>query len=431
MEAAKPLSATAAPVQPTRIRIMIVTILFFTLLVAYLDRVNVSVLVADANFLTDMGIKGQPVQMGLLMTLFLIAYGVANVVTGPVGDYIGPRKAMSLSILLWAIAVSLGSFATTFTAMLWSRIILGTGEGMHWPMQSAYVKNWFPPAERGKANSVWLLGLMIGPALAMPLFTYIVAAWGWRLSFLFLAVLGLLPLLAVWFFTTDHPRQHRLVNAAELNHIEQALQEEATAAAAVKAENLGERLRSFALNYRFWLLTVNYFCIASIWWGMMAWLPSYLKVARGFSWGEMGALASLPYVLGSLSILFFGHLSDKLGRRAPFVACAQFASALFIYLGAQVANNVASALFISVGIGAIAMALPSSWSILQKIVPAQAIGAGAGMMNGVSNGSSAFSPVLIGFFIALSGGYGGGLMFLVSLGLLGGLCMLVLTVQKY
>ena len=60
---------------PTRQRVILVIILFVTLLVAFLDRVNVSVLLADNQFLTDMGIKGHPVQMGILMTLFLIAYG--------------------------------------------------------------------------------------------------------------------------------------------------------------------------------------------------------------------------------------------------------------------------------------------------------------------------------------------------------------------
>ena len=183
--AAKPVSA----VKNVQGRVILVLILFLTLLVAYLDRVNVSVLMADNSFLTDMGIKGQPVQMGLLMTSFLVAYGLSNVITGPIGDWLGPRKAMSISILFWVIAVSFGAMSSTFAIMLLSRVILGVGEGMHWPMQSTFVKNWFPPHERGKANSVWLLGLMVGPAVAMPAFTAVIGEWGWRISYCGLAVL--------------------------------------------------------------------------------------------------------------------------------------------------------------------------------------------------------------------------------------------------
>lgn len=417
--------------KPTKQRVVLVAILLFTLLVAYLDRVNVSVLLADPAFLNDMGIKGQPVQMGLLMTLFLIAYGIANVVLSPLGDIVGPRKAMAFSILLWTVSVMIGGFATTFAIMLIGRVILGIGEGLHWPMQSSFVKNWFPPNERGKANGVWLIGLMGGPAVAMPFFTWIVATWGWRPSFFVLAALGIIPLILIWYLTTDHPRQNPRVNAAELEHIETALKAEAEQEAAMKTESLADRIKSFATNYRFWLLTINYFCIASIWWGTMAWLPSYLKAARGFSWAAMGAFSSLPYILGTISILFFGHMADKMGRRAPFVCAAHLASAAGIYFGVHAPDNTTAAILISLGIASIAIGLPSSWSILQRMVPGKAIGAGAGMMNGLANGGSAFAPVMIGFFIGITGSYIGGLMFLVGLGVLGAACMAILSAQKY
>lgn len=419
------------PVKSIQGRVGLVLILFLTLLVAYLDRVNVSVLLADPTFLTDMGIKGQPVQMGLLMTSFLIAYGFSNVLTGPIGDWLGPRKAMSISILLWVVAVSFGGVATTFSIMILSRVILGIGEGMHWPMQSTFVKNWFPPQERGKANSVWLLGLMIGPAVAMPLFTAFVSGFGWRLSFWGLALLGLIPLVLIWFFTADHPKDSKHISKEELEYLNRELDKEAKEEQNSCKDSLKDRIKIFILDYRFWSLTLCYFAIACEFWGIMAWLPSYLKVARGFSWTQMGAFSSLPYILGAVSVLLFGHYSDKLGRRAPFLMLSQFATALFIYLGAIVSDNFASAILISFGIAAVACGLPAAWSLLQKIVPANTVGAGAGVMNGVSNGCSAFSPVLIGFFISVTGSYFGGLMFLVGIGVVGGLSMLALTLKKY
>ena len=47
-------------------------------------------------------------------------------------------------------------YCRLFVVMLGARLLLGVGEAMHWPMQSKFVKNWFPPGERGKANSLWL-----------------------------------------------------------------------------------------------------------------------------------------------------------------------------------------------------------------------------------------------------------------------------------
>ena len=417
--------------KPTRQRVLLVLILLVTLLIAYLDRVNVSVLLADNTFLTDMGIKGQPMQMGLLMTVFLIFYGISNVFLSPLGDILGPRKAMSLSILLWGISLVVGGIASTFTIMLAARVILGIGEGMHWPMQSKYVKNWFPPHERGKANAVWVVGLMAGPAIAMPFLTWAIQSYGWRMSFFILVAFGLIPLILLWFFTTDFPREHKGANKAERDLIEEGQKAEKELEALAGHTTVWESMKVFIFNYRFWMVTLYYFCLASIFWGTMAWLPSYLKVARGFSWATMGAFASLPYILGIASVLASGYISDKMGRRAPICIVSMLGAAAGIYFGAYAPDNTTAAILISFGIASIGLGIAPAWALVQQIVPGKAIGAGAGMMNGVSNGGSAFSPVLMGFFISISGSYVGGLMFLVGLALFAACCAAVLSYQKY
>lgn len=431
MDHSMPERAVSVGEKPTKQRVILVLILLITLLVAYLDRVNVSVLLADNTFLTDMGIKGQPVQMGLLMTLFLIAYGIANVFLSPLGDILGPRKAMCLSIILWCVSLLIGGLAVTFTTMLVSRIVLGIGEGMHWPMQSKYVKNWFPPGERGKANSIWVVGLMAGPAITMPFLTWAIQSYGWRTSFYMLVGLGIIPLILLWLWTTDHPHQNKKVNQAELDLIESGQKAEKELEAQAGHTTLWENMKVFIFNYRFWLITIYYLGLASIFWGTMAWLPSYLKVARGFSWAAMGAWSSLPYILGIVSVLASGYISDKMGRRAPVCCISMLGAAAGIYFGAHAPDNTTAALLISFGIASIGLGIAPAWALVQQIVPGKAIGAGAGMMNGVSNGGSAFAPVMIGIFINATGSYVGGLMFLVVAGLLAACCTAVLAYQKY
>ncbi len=152
-------SATAS--KPTKVRVRIVVILLFTLLIAYLDRVNISVIMADPGFLEEMGLTGNPVGQGLLMTLFLVAYGLGNVLLSPVADWMGPRKAMTIALFSWTIPVACGAVSRSLPVLYATRVILGAGEAMHYPMQVAFVKNWFPLQERGKANSVWVMGTMI------------------------------------------------------------------------------------------------------------------------------------------------------------------------------------------------------------------------------------------------------------------------------
>ena len=85
----------------SKIRVWLAVVLAFVVLVAYLDRVNVSILIAFPRFLEDMGLKNNPVRQGLLMTFFLVSYGLGNVLLGPIGDRLGPRKAMSIALVTW------------------------------------------------------------------------------------------------------------------------------------------------------------------------------------------------------------------------------------------------------------------------------------------------------------------------------------------
>lgn len=212
--------------RPTRRRLSIVAIIFIGIVIAYLDRVVVSVLAANNPFLTEMGIKGQPLKIGMMMSAFLAAYGIGNVALGPLGDYLGPRKAMCLCIITWIISMFIGGIAAVFTTFIVARIILGIGEGFYYPMQSVYIKNWFPPQERGRANAMWIIGQSVAPALAMPLFAYLIGKYGWRESYFFCIVLSLIPLYLLWFHTTDTPRTNKKVNALELQYIEEGLAKE-------------------------------------------------------------------------------------------------------------------------------------------------------------------------------------------------------------
>ena len=419
-------------VKPTRQRVVLVVILFITLLFSFIDRINISVLMADNTFLTELGIKGDPVRMGLLMTVFLTAYAISNIFLSPLGDFLGPRKAISACLPTWAVAMLCGAFAPTFGWMLGARVLLGLGEGLHWPVQMKFVKNWFPPLERGKANSVWQFGLFAGPAMAMPFFTWMIAAVGWRMSFVVLAAATIVPLLLVWYFTTDHPRDHKGVNKAELEHIESGLKIEREKEMTMGITNFKESLKYFIFNYRYWLLVTYFFFNAAVWWGIMTWLPSYLKVARGFSWAEMGTLASLPYVAGAVCLFIFGYLTDKTGRRAPFCFVQMLGMAGSLYFGAHAEDNLTAAYLIVLAVAFVAAGLPANWSLCQQIVPSSALGAGAGIMNGVGSIGGALSPVIIGYFISVSGGsYVAGLMSLVVSALIGAVCMLVLVFQKY
>lgn len=167
-------------------------------------------------------------------------------------------------------------------------------------------------------------------------------------------------------------------------------------------------------------------------WPASGWLPSYLLNTRGFAFRELGFLAALPYILGAITVLVFGAVADRVrGSRGIFPTIALLGAALFIYLGATVANNLGSAILLACSMGCIGIGLSSYWTMMQNIVTHDSIGPAAGVMNGVAQILSAFVPTIVGAMIAANNGnYTAGLMFLVGAGTIGGLIMLVLTIKR-
>ena len=163
----------------------------------------------------------------------------------------------------------------------------------------------------------------------------------------------------------------------------------------------------------------------------MAWLPAYLKADRGFSWQALGAAAALPYLGGLVAVIASGYLSDRIDRRAPFAALSALGAATGIYCGLHATGNVATVFFLSCGVVSLALGLSSIYAMLQKMAPGRTMGVGAGVMNGMTQAGAAVSPLLIGFFISLTGSYTGGMMYLVGAGLLGFVSMALLWRQGY
>ena len=423
--------STATQIEaPSKIRVWIAVVLAFVVLVAYLDRVNVSILIAFPPFLEEMGLKNNPVGQGLLMTFFLVSYGLGNVLLGPVGDRLGPRKAMTIALVTWAVPLMIAATAKTVTVLYASMFILGAGEALHYPMQIALVKNWFPRQERGKANSTWLLGQMVGPALGMSSFAAVIAVYGWRSIYWLCAILSIIAVPLIWFVVRDRPDQHPWVNKAEIEYIAKG-QDLATKDKGLQTKTAWQNFVLLIKNPDFCCSAFSFWASVSMWWGIMSWMPQYLRVARGFSWAKMGVFSSLPFVFGLVGLISAGIVADRLKRAAVINCVGLGGCATFIFFAAIVHNNYLSAALLCVALYFKGVSLPMAWTVLEAFIPANMIGQAAGLQNGSSQLVGGLSPMIVGFLIGATGTYTAGLMYLVVFGFLGTACGYYLVLKKY
>lgn len=181
-----------------------------------------------------------------------------------------------------------------------------------------YIGDHFTADERGKPNAVSALGVSLGLVLGFPLVSFLMAHFGWAMSFHLLALLNLLLGLAlVRLFV--HP-----------------LPLSSSSRPADPQPVLNRVWRTFALAWRTpmlgWILLIEIATLSYLW-GSSAWLPAYLTDEKGFSIKQMGWMAALPFIVSIASKYLGGVLLDRIRPyQAPLIfVCGGAATALCIY----------------------------------------------------------------------------------------------------
>ncbi|MFZ5644729.1 MAG: MFS transporter [Bacillota bacterium] len=412
------------------IRWTILVVMFLIFIVAYIDRANTIVLVADTAFTDAFGITGDRATQGLLMTSFLLVYGICNVLVGPVVDRLGARKALVFSAFSWAAILGFMGAVSALPLLLLGRGLLGVGESPMGPANGRIIQGWFPIQERGKANSVWFVGILLAPAVAMPFIAWLISAFGWRGSFFALALVGLIPAFLVLLYLYNSPQEHPRISKAELEYITVNLEVEK----ASKADQSDKASIDFSWlkNGYYWLIVLGFSMFNVFCWGISSWIPVYLKTTLGFSWMAMGWMSALPYLLGTVAVLSVGYFVDRTNKRAPFVFIGLIAGGIFTYLGTNAQSSVAATVLISCAMAAVWTSGPSWFTMLMNTVPSKGMASAYGLMNGIGFFFAAFSPVLLGWMANnLAGGFKSGFIFMILALVLAAIVVIPLMKRRF
>lgn len=388
--------------------------LWFLLLISYIDRTNISI--AGPLMVSNGVVTVAALALG--NSLFLIMYGVSNIFGGYLSDRYGAQKIALIALTWWSLMTLLCGFVWSSLSLVFSRVLLGLGEGMHWPLNSKWVKSWFPAHERARANMFWNFGLSMGPIITGPLVTWMILASGtWRTPFIVFALLGLFLMVPlILFVAKDRPSDSKFVSKEELAYIQSD-----------QAEEVSETIKISQVLKKsdFWLLLINWSGMATIFYGILFWLPTYLINVRHISVSMTGVWYMMPYILMTLCIIGTSFFSDKIMKRAIFSAVGTLIAGLGLLIGTHVDNIVLAMTLISISSAMNGVILPTVWSSLQRMFPSKSVGAGAGLLNGLENIISAVGTFILGVSFSI------GFSYLIIFALIGGLSGLVLARKGY
>jgi predicted MFS family arabinose efflux permease len=135
--------------------------------------------------------------IGILGTAFTIFYAIAGLPLGRLADRFSRTRILAAGVFAWSILTAASGLARNFLELFVARLGMGAGEATCAPAASSLIGDMFPPERRGRALSVFMLGLPVGLALSYFVSGYISKAHGWRAAFVVAGLPGLVLALAV------------------------------------------------------------------------------------------------------------------------------------------------------------------------------------------------------------------------------------------
>ncbi len=195
----------------------VVVLLLLAYIVSWLDRQILSYLIGPIKASFELS----DTQIGLLLgPAFAIFYITLGIPLGWLADRMSRRLLIGWGIALWSVMTAVSAFAKSFSQLFAARIGLGVGEATLTPSALSLINDYFPKEKRGRAVSLYMSGISLGTAIGSILGGWIVAQVmktpevtlpvfgtidGWRATFLFVAIPGLI--LSLLMLTVKEPHR--------------------------------------------------------------------------------------------------------------------------------------------------------------------------------------------------------------------------------
>ncbi|WP_256124682.1 MFS transporter [Pseudomonas yamanorum] len=332
------------PAVRSQYRWVVAALIFLIYTVAAADRANLGVALPFIRQEFEMS----NAQAGGLVSLFLLAYALAQLPSGFAFGRFGVSRILPGAMVLTSLLTGLVGTASSLLALKLYRLGLGIAEGPLPISMTTTINNWFPAREKGTASGIFLSAVKFGPVIVPPLCAVIISVWGWREIFYFFAIPGIV-LAVVWYFlVTDHPSRSRFVNPAELQYIVEdtaisrtarvhktpAWVEKLDRVIRTRDEKPLDTNRQVFKSWNIWGCATSYCFQLGVSSVLLAWIPTYLMTVKQFSIMNMGLVSAAPWVGAVLGNLLGGFCSDRLmgGRRKPGMLLSAVGTSLMMYL---------------------------------------------------------------------------------------------------
>ena len=401
----------------TRRLIPFMALLYF---VAFLDRVNVGFAALTMN--ADVGLSASA--YGLGAGIFFLGYFLFEVPSNLILERVGARWWIARIMVTWGLVSASTAFVTGPTSFYVVRFLLGVAEAGFFPGMIFYLTYWFPSAVRARVMSMFLVAVPLSNVVGAPISTALLGTSifglkGWQTMFIVEAIPAIVLGVVTALWLTDRPAKAAWLTADERATLERLLEAERA------ATRPAHHLRDGLLNARVWLLAVIYFGLIMGFYGLPFWAPQIVRSFGGLTNVEVGLLTAVPYAVASVTMIVWGHRSDRRDERAWHVSLSLLLGAAGFLVSGWTGDARVSLAALTVAAVGVYGAFGVFWTLPSAVLAGTAAAGGIALINSVGNLGGYVGPVVVGRLRDATGTYAAGLyMIAAAMGVAGVLVLL-------
>ncbi|MED1952694.1 MFS transporter [Brevibacillus centrosporus] len=282
---------------------------------------------------------------GQLITAFSLAYAIGTPIAVALTSHLERKKVLLGALLVFILGCLLALWSPSFLILLGSRVVVGTSAGLFLVVSFGAVSRLVSPDKIGSSISTLILGFSAALVLGTPIGIAISNSMGWRVIFLFLAILGAVLLLVLI----------RLLPTME------------------GSPPVPFRSQLQLLLHPVLLLTFSFTLFRESGISMMnTYVSPYLVQVLHYSISETGLLMLVLGLIGVLGARLGGHAADKWGTRRIILFSIVVLAASFALLPLMVTSPIMGAALLGVAFGTLFFVSPSIQTYLIQLSPASA-----------------------------------------------------------
>lgn len=368
----------------------------------YLDRVSIGY--AKLQFVSELHLN--EAIFGMITSVFFFGYIAFEIPSNLLLLRIGAPATLARIMVLWGAVIVSMMFAQNETWLYIQRFLLGAFEAGFFPGVLLYLSFWFPNHRRGRATSLFLVGIplsgLVGGVISgavMEGMDGMLGIRGWRWLFLVDGLPAILLGLAAYFVLTDRPSNAGFLSGAEKRIIEEDMEADRRARPGAASTTVMETLR----NPRVWMMVVVYFTMAFLNTNQI-WFPTLLREVGATSVTEAGHILVGVWIFAAIVVLLVCRNSDRVGeRKYHMLVTGMVATATYLALPLAAGSLWATAILVAIGAASGYAVFMVFWTVPPVFLEARGAAMGIAMISALGQFGGLSGPAVVGWAFHESG----------------------------